>query len=179
MSVSALWRRLDAAGHDAASLCSLGDAWLLSGSAVFLHACGPAALSYSVETNSEFVAKRGAIRGFVAGRAVDHEIRREEGGWVLDGVAIDGLSHLLDLDFSFTPATNALALKRARPLRATLPAAWFDLDEGTLRELPQSYERISPTSFRYEAPSVGYKGVLEFRDDGFVALYPELWVRED
>ena len=173
---------MDGPGHDAACLQSRDSWWRLSGSAVFLHESGPAALAYSVETDGRFVAKRGTIRGFVGDRAVDHDMRREAGHWTLDGAAIDGLSHLLDLDFGFTPSTNTLALKRAPPpvrQKTSLPAAWFDLDGATLTELSQTYERLSETSFHYRAPSVGYEGVLEFHGDGFISVYPGLWIRVD
>jgi len=179
---AALWRRLDRSGHDAAALRPQGDGWLLSGLAVFEHESGPASLAYSVETNGRWIAKGGSVRGFVGTRRVECQMRRERGGWFLDGVEVAGLSHLFDLDFSFTPATNALALRRVSSRigqRIDLPAAWFDLDERRLTTLPQTYERISETAYRYAARSVGYEAVLVFCADGFVALYPGLWGRVD
>lgn len=96
-------------------------------------------------------------------------------------MAIEGLGPLLDLDLGFTPATNLLQLKRVRlqiGQRLAIPAAWFDVDATTLTELPQVYERISDTTFRYSASSVPYEGLLEISSDGFVASYPDLWRRE-
>jgi hypothetical protein len=112
---------------------------------------------------------------------VEYDIRRHPDGWRLNGVRIDGLSHLFDLDFSFTPATNLLQLKRAAPRigeTVSLPAAWFDLDSGLLTELHQSYERLTESAYRYAAPSVAYEGILEVGADGFVGHYPGLWRRE-
>ncbi len=182
MSLAALWRRLDCPGHDAATLRAHGDGWLLTGSAVFLHEDGPASLAYSVETDRRWGARGGSVRGFVADKTIAHAIRRERDCWFLDGVEVHGLGHLRDLDFSFTPATNALALRRAAPRigqKAVLPAAWFDLANGALTTLPQVYERIGETEYRYHARSVGYEAVLHFRTDGFVELYPGLWSRAD
>ena len=41
-----------------------------------------------------------------------HEIRRDDAGWRLNGVRVEGLEHLVDLDYGFTPATNVLQLSR-------------------------------------------------------------------
>jgi len=176
--MNALWRRLDRPGHDAAFLRPDGDGWRLSGAAVFAHDEGPAALSYAVEVDRNWAARRGIVRGFVGRGVVDHEILRGPDGWRLNGVPIADLGHLADLDLSFTPATNALALRRAGAAigeTVSLPAAWFDIDAARLAELPQTYERLGATEYRYAAPSVPYEAVLDFTPDGFVKTYPGLW----
>ena len=105
---------------------------------------------------------------------------REPERWRLNGLAVPGLSHLLDLDLSFTPATNLLQLKRAA-LRvggsASLPAAWLNLDDESLTELPQRYRRLTQSTYAYAAPTVPYQSVLELGEDGFVTSYPGLWRR--
>jgi uncharacterized protein len=121
------------------------------------------------------------VTGFVGDAAIDCYIIRDRDKWLLDGVEIQGLGPLLDLDLSFTPATNLLQLKRTQPQvgqSLAIPAAWFDLDTTTLTELPQLYERLSDTMFRCAAPSVPYEGLLEISLDGFVESYPDLWRRE-
>ena len=180
-AMKALWRRLDTPGHDSALLRRSESGWLLTGFAVFRHASGPSGLAYEVEADGAWATRRGRISGFLGATEVDHDIRRDPDGWRLNGVRTAGLGHLLDLDLSFTPATNLLQLRRATPeigQAVSLPAAWFDLDAGALSELPQSYARIAERSYRYAAPSVGYEGVLEMSADGFVARYPGLWRRE-
>jgi hypothetical protein len=176
--MNALWRRLDVPGHDAAVLRPQGEGWKLSGFAAFGHGDGPAGLAYSVEVDRHWAANRGSVKGFVGDRSVEYEIRRDSNAWRLNGAAVEGLSHLFDLDLGFTPATNMLQLRRAGPSigqKVSLPAAWFDIDEGTLTELPQIYERLSETTYRYVARSVSYEGLLEFTSDGFVKIYPHLW----
>ncbi len=103
---------------------------------------------------------------------------RDDPGWRLDGAAVRGLEHLVDLDFGFTPATNVLQLSRiALKLgqEREVPVAWFDLDSASLVELPQSYERRSEASYWYEAPTVPYRALLEIAPNGFVQSYPGLW----
>jgi len=154
---------------------------MLTGAAAFRHAGGPAGVAYSVETDESWRTKRGTVRGFVGDRSVNFDIRRDTENWRLNGVVVPGLGHLLDLDLSFTPATNFLQLKRAAPKvgeSVSLPAAWFNLDEGSLTELPQAYRRLTETTYDYVAPSVPYQAVLEVYEDGFVMSYPGLWRRE-
>jgi hypothetical protein len=89
-----------------------------------------------------------------------------------------GLNHLVDLDYDFTPATNYIQVQRmALPIAQcrTLPVAWFQLDPASIAELPQLYERIAQTSYRYVAPSCGYEGLLELAENGFIRRYPRLW----
>jgi len=152
--------------------------WLLQGAAVFDYEDGSAAVAYQVEADAGWETRRGTISALVGDEAVRHEIERGDRGWRLDGVAIEGLAHLVDLDFGFTPATNALQLARIAlkvGQKAEVPVAWFDLDCASLIELPQSYERRKEASYWYEAPTVPYQAMLEIAPNGFVRSYPGLW----
>ena len=177
----ALWRRLDRPGHDLCRLTSSSKGWRLDGVAVFLDETGPAAIEYSIRCDLIWTTLGGTIRGVFGGREIEHEIARASSGWTLDGRSVPGLGHLVDLDLSFTPATNLIQLRRV-PIklgeRIDLPAAWFDLATAELAELPQTYQRRSPRSYWYEAPSVGYEGLLTLDAGGFVRRYPGLWEAE-
>jgi uncharacterized protein len=178
LSEFAAWMRLDRPGRDAALLRRIDDGWALEGGAAFDHDAGSAAVAYQVETDGRWETRRGVITGFVAGEAIRHEIERDSAGWRLNGVRIEGLDHLVDLDYGFTPATNVLQLSRTAPKtgqRVEVPVAWFDLDSASLIELPQTYERRGEASYWYEAPTVPYQGLLEIAPNGFVRCYPGLW----
>jgi uncharacterized protein len=175
----AAWTRLDRSGHDAASLEATDGGWLLRGAAAFDHESGsPAAVAYQVEADARWATKRGILSGVLGAQMVQVEILRGDAGWRLDGVAVEGLDHLLDLDFGFTPATNVLQLSRVAlksGQSAEVPVAWFDLGSASLTELPQTYERRGETSYWYEAPTVPYRALLEIAPSGFVQSYPGLW----
>ena len=178
MSDYAVWRRLDRPGCDAALLRPQAGGWLLQGAAAFDHDRGPATVAYQVEVDARWEARRGTVSGYLGDQAVRHEILRDDLGWRLDGVPVESLKDLVDLDFGFTPATNVLQLKRIRLSRgqkADVPAAWFDLDGFSLIELPQTYERRGDASYWYEAPTVPYRALLEIAPNGFVRFYPGLW----
>ena len=181
VEASMLWRRLDVPGHDACRLEPADDGWRLEGAAVFRGKEGPTALDYSVQCDAQWRTVSGHVRGFIGERAVEAVIVRQSLAWTLDGVLVPGLDHLLDLDLSFTPATNLLQLRRvpiAPNESVRLPVVWFDASAGTLTELPQVYERRAPNAFWYRAPSVGYEGLLETAPSGFIRDYPSLWIAE-
>lgn len=178
MSEYAVWRRLDRPGRDVALLRPDGDGWLLQGAAGFDHELGAASVAYQVQVDAGLETKRGILSGFLGEAMVRHEILRDNRGWRLNGVPVDGLERLVDLDFGFTPATNILQLMRMalRPgEKAELPVAWFDLDSTALTELPQTYERRGDAAYWYEAPTVPYRALLEITPNGFVGSYPGLW----
>jgi uncharacterized protein len=178
VSEFAAWMTLDRPGHDAALLRPNRDGWLLQGAAAFDREGGAVAVAYRVEVDARWETRRGLISGFFGDQTIAHEIRRDNGGWRLNGAAVEGLDRLVDLDFGFTPATNVLQLSRValKPGQsAEVPVVWFDLDSASLAELPQTYERRSETSYWYEAPTVPYQGLLEIAPNGFVRSYPDLW----
>jgi uncharacterized protein len=178
LSEFAAWERLDRPGCDSALLRPSGEGWLLRGAAVFDHDVGSAAVAYQVEVDARWETRRGLITGFLGGQRIQHEIQRDDQDWTLNGVAVQGLEHLVELDYGFTPATNVLQLSRLAlevGQRTKVPVVWFDLDGASLIELPQIYERRSEASYWYEAPTVPYQALLEIGANGFVQSYPGLW----
>jgi hypothetical protein len=177
----AMWRRLDTPGHDAAILTRNAGGWSLRGMAVFKHEVGPACINYAVELDRSWVTISGDLRGFLAGTPIEHVIRRDNGGWYLNGTMIAGLQHLVDLDYGFSPATNMQLLRRINlnPGQSMdVSVVWFDIDATTLTELPQRYERRDEASYWYKSPTGGYEGVLQVAKNGFARTYPHLWVME-
>jgi hypothetical protein len=180
-SASMLWRRIDTPGHDTCRLEGDKDGWALLGATIFSHQAGPVCLSYSMKCDLEWKTVSGQVRGVIGDRHIDYSILRQRETWTVNGDAVPGLDHLVDLDFSFTHATNLVQLRRVSisvndPVQ--LPVAWFDLNAGRLTELQQTYKLRSHEEVFYEAPSVGYKGLLVLDPNGFVKSYPNLWLAE-
>jgi hypothetical protein len=178
---SILWRRVDAPGHDACRLEDCRSGWRLQGAAIFRHSIGPASVSYAVDCDSRWRTLSGRVYGTIGEREIDYHIARRDDAWLLNGESVPGIGNLVDLDLSFTPATNLLQLKRVPlPIGSAipLPAAWFDLDTGALTELEQIYERRSERVLFYRAPGVGYEGLIELAPNGFIMRYPGLWQAE-
>lgn len=178
-----LWRRLDQPGHDVCRLERLGENWQLDGGAAFRHGDGRLAqLHYRVRCDRAWHTQWGTVRGWLGGEAVDLSIVREAQGWKLNDAAVAELGHCVDLDFGFTPATNLPVLRRLHLAvgdAAQAPAAWLDLDNRSLAELPQRYERLSESDYRYAAPRLDYEAVLQTTPEAFVRSYPSLWQAEE
>jgi hypothetical protein len=180
---SILWRRLDAPGHDACRLEQAVLGWRLDGAAVFRHEGVPALISYRVACDAAFRTLRGTVTGWVDGTAVElFAERTADGLWTLNGEAVTGLDDCVDLDFGFTPSTNAFPLRRLAlqvGQAADVSAAWLDVSSGALERLKQRYERRSERTYWYEAPRFEYAALLEVEPNGFVRSYPGLWEAEE
>ncbi|MCJ8139458.1 putative glycolipid-binding domain-containing protein [Falsirhodobacter halotolerans] len=173
---TALWKRIDREGHDAALISHDGDELRLEGMAVIGLPAGRAWVSYQVSVLDERVFAR--VEAEMAGQRHVHRIRRDARGWSLNGRPM-GLGHLRHLHFTFTPATHALDLHRAGPqIRHSvgIPAAQFDLGQPRLAEWPQHYRRKDDLNYDYEAPD--WSGPLRFDGDGFLSDQPGFWKRE-
>lgn len=181
-AASALWRRLDAPGHDACRLDRHTEGWRLHGTAVYREGGVLARLHYEVLCDDAWVTRQGRVHGWLGERAVDVTIARSAARvWTMNDVAVTGLDACLDLDLGFTPATNALQLRRVaiHPGQAIdVPVAWLDDAVTSLTLLRQRYERRGETMYWYESPSADYAAMLEIAPSGFVRMYPGLWELE-
>jgi uncharacterized protein len=181
MTITALWRRLDAPGHDAASLSSRAGGWRLQGTGVFAHEGLPACFNYELDLADDWATVRARILGFIERQRIDATIVREGRGWLFNGSRVAGLESLVDLDLAFTPATNLQHLRRTALQigeEAEIPVAWLQPGAATLIELPQRYKRLDEYRYWYRAPSVSYEAILELAPNGFVRSYPGLWQLE-
>jgi hypothetical protein len=180
-----LWRRLDLPGHDAAALVESVDGAELRGMAVFRDQCGPTALHYRVRCSAGWQTSGADIHGWLGAQPVELSIGRDGSGrWSLNGVACPAVAGCVDLDLSFTPATNLLPLRRLDLVvgdTAEIRSAWLDWPAGTLAPLVQRYTRQSPTAYNYESdlPGAGrFAAGLRVDPVGWVIDYPGLWQAE-
>ena len=59
--------------------------------------------------------------------------------------------------------------------RAEAPAAYLAFPGLRFTRLPQRYERVGRAEYSYEAPTVGYAGILKVSSLGAVVQYPGLF----
>jgi hypothetical protein len=179
-----LWRRLDLPGHDAARLeISTGGA-VLSGMAVFQEG-GPAALAYVVHADRDWQTSEGHVRGWRGREPIDLRLRRDSAGtWTLNDVPCPAVQGCVDLDLSFTPATNLLPLRRlalSSGQSAEVRSAWLEWPEVRLTPLVQRYRRRNETEYEYESDLPGaelFRAVLRVHPEGWVLDYAGLWQAE-
>jgi hypothetical protein len=179
---SILWRHLEASGRDACDLWRHANGWSVTGTSIFRERVDITHLRYAVSCDAGWRTVRGQIQGSVNERVVDLDVTTDEQHrWWVNGRAEPAVEGCIDLDLNFTPATNLIQLRRlalAVGGRANAPAAWFSVPEFSLQPLPQTYRRASVPCYDYAAPSVGYSGLLQVHELGFVLEYPGLWTAE-
>jgi hypothetical protein len=178
-----LGRRLDVPGHDAASLRLGSGGAVLSGMAVFEEG-GPTALAHAVHTDAAWRTTEAHVRGWRNREALDLRLRRGDAGvWTLNDVTCPAVVGCVDLDLSFTPATNLLSLRRLAlvPGRsAEVRSTWLTWPEVRLTPLVQRYVRRGPMEYDYEADLPGglFRALLRVQPQGWVLDYGGLWRAE-
>ncbi len=139
----------------------------------------PAAFRYLIRTDRAGISRTFDAWTAVGGRERQVRfVRGELGLWCGDGQVVDALQKCEDLDFSLTPATNTLAIRRLdlRPgevVRVT--ALWITGPDLELKPLEQQYERIDASTYRYTSLASGFEAVLAVDDAGIVLDYPGVW----
>jgi uncharacterized protein len=177
-----LWRRLDRPGNEAARLTAGREGPVLEGTAVFLESGEPCRLTYRIVCDAAWRTVSAGIVGWHGERSLSIDVARDPGGnWTLNGSPCPDLTGCDDVDLSFTPSTNTLAIRRlALPVgsRAAVRAAWLRFPQVALELLDQSYERVADRAYRYESRGGSFMATLKVNDAGLVIDYPELWVEE-
>jgi hypothetical protein len=177
-----LWRRLDQPGHDAARLVFHDAQWHLTGTAVFVEALEPCRLDYRVACDASWRTTAASVAGWLGNRAIGIELRTDGAGrWRLNDADCPVVAGCLDLDLSFTPATNLLPIRRLElPIgeTAAVRSAWLTFPALTLEPLDQVYRRTHATTYAYESDGGRFSTELEVNGDGFVTRYPNLWEAE-
>ena len=181
-SASIIWRRLDAPGHDAATLSAFDGGVRLEGAAAFLESGLPCHLRYRVELDDRWHTRMADVRGWLGAARIDLEIRvvanRE---WLLNDAPVPGARGCIDVDLAFTPATNLLPIRRLNlPVGGSAPvvAAWLPFPNLELRPLDQVYRRTSDDTYEYSSAGGTFKAGLLVSPHGFVTHYSGLWREE-
>jgi hypothetical protein len=173
------WRRLDTVGVEYAEMES--DPLRVAGDVVLVEDGRVWAVSYRVDCDDTGVTSRAVVRlkhdGLLSERTL---VRRPDGVWTVDEVAIPQLAGALDVDLSVTPSTNTLPIRRLRVEpgpRVEVTAAWVMFPSLEVRPLLQSYRRKSATLYEYEAPDLDFSAQLSVDEEGIVQTYGALWAR--
>jgi uncharacterized protein len=176
-----LWRRLDVPGHDAAALQLSPEGAVLSGMAVFQEG-GPTALAYVVHCDRHWQTTEAHVQGWRGQEGIDLRLRRDRAGaWTLNDVPCPAVQGCIELDLSFTPATNLLPLRRLAlgvGQSAEVRSAWLEWPGVRLTPLVQRYVRRNQTEYDYESDLPGgelLRAMLRVHPEGWVLDYAGLW----
>jgi hypothetical protein len=178
---SILWRRLDAAGHEAARLRRLEDGWELDGSAVFAHDGAPCRLDYRIHCDPSWHTRNAHVAGWIGDRDVAVTLEATgAGAWRLNGQRVAAVEGALDVDLNFSPSTNLLPIRRlglAVGAAAPVRAAWLRFPSFHLEPLEQRYQRTAETLYRYESGGGRFTADLEVDAAGFPVRYSDWFER--
>lgn len=176
-----LWRRLDCPGHEWARLSGTPAAPRLRGTAIFIEERIPARLDYRITCDAKWSTLSAEVLGWIGDRKVILRIERDALGlWRMFGRPIDSVGGCDDVDLSFSPATNLLAIRRLGlgiGEEGEARAAWLRFPAMDLVPLVQRFRRISEREYAYESDN-GFATTLLTGAEGFVIEYPPLWTAE-
>jgi uncharacterized protein len=177
-----LWRRLDEPGHDSARLIYHEPFWQLGGMAVFAAGGQACRLEYSVVCDAAWRTLHAGVVGWVGPRRVRLDlVAGGDRAWQIDGRACPAVDGCLDVDLSFSPATNLLPIRRLGlelGRSAKVRAAWVSFPALAVEPLDQVYQRVRERTYRYEAAEGTFAAELEVNELGFVTRYPGRWEEE-
>jgi hypothetical protein len=87
----------------------------------------------------------------------------------------------VDLDLSFSPATNTIPIRRLalnQGERAEVRSAWLKFPDLALELLVQTYARTGEFTYHYASSGGEFVTDIEVDAAGFVVHYPPLFERE-
>jgi uncharacterized protein len=158
---------------------------VLSGMAVFQER-EPTALAYVVHADNAWKTTDARVWGWHGRKAIELRLHRDDAGtWTLNGAACPAVEGCLDLDLSFTPATNLLPLRRLSlgvGQTAEVRSAWLGWPDMRLTKLVQRYTRRTETEYDYESDLPGselFRSSLRVQPEGWVVDYGRVWRAED
>jgi len=176
--VTAIWRRLDLPGHEAARLSQEGSGWHLAGTAIFASDGRGCRLDYSVIADAGWRTLAGRVTGWFGADRIAVEVTADAGRWRLNGSDCPAVAGCIDLDLNFSPSTNLLPIRRlglAVGAESPVRAAWLRFPSFALEPLDQLYRRTGESSYRYESAGGTFVADLRVNAAGFVIEYPGLW----
>lgn len=176
---TAVWRRVDIDGREAATIHESQSGWRLFGVAEFREAEGASCLAYVIDCDRAWQTRSCEITGFMRRQPVSITIHRDAfNAWTVDGRPAAPVTGCVDIDLSFSPVTNVLPIRRLLPARGEIVhvrAAWLRVPELTLEPLDQTYTRVGQHHYSYESGGGTFRRELTVDDRGLVIDYPGLW----
>jgi hypothetical protein len=153
----------------------------LQAEGVVIGAEGPAACHYAVACDEAFHARRLSVRMIGEERGIILT-SNGHGTWRINGTDIPELKGTIDIDFSCTPFTNTLPIRRlglAIGRSAEIVAAYVAFPGLEIYPDPQRYTRIAARTFLYESIDTDFEAEITVDKHGFVLDYQGLFTRVD
>lgn len=172
---SILWENLDQPGADRAAIEPDAQGMRLAGTALFSVAGGPYDVRYTIIVDPGWRTLLVGAHVQGPGRERRLSLRADgTGSWrALADDPLEDLDGALDVDLSFTPATNTLPIRRLGlevGESAEIPVVLVTFPEEGIELVTQRYERTGEYTYRYND-----RYDLTVNEHGFVTDYPGGW----
>jgi uncharacterized protein len=173
-SVSAvLWQASDG-GSEICALVRRGDGWRLRGTVLTHEASRPIELRYAVTVDPAWATTNVQVLVALAGGA-PRELAELSRLWA-GSERPPEYNDCVDVDLSFTPATNTLPIRRLGleiGEEAEIHVAWLVWPELRVRRVLQRYARLTQDRYRYAQDE--FEAELLVDREGLVLEYEGLW----
>ena len=168
-----LWQAADG-GSEICVLERAGRGWRLRGTVLTHEANEPIELRYAVAVDSAWVTTDVEVHvAFAGGEPREPSVL----GQLWSGKERPPeFRACVDVDLSFTPATNTLPIRRLRlevGEEAEIHVAWLVWPELRVRPVPQRYTRLAEDRYRYTQDD--FAAELTVDEQGLVLEYEGLW----
>lgn len=176
-----MWRRiLDDRSFELITVASLGGAYRIRGTALISEENAPSRVDYVIECSAGWETRSVGIRQVLGDGITVLALTADHGKWHRNGQPAPELEGCTDVDLGISPSTNALPVNRLRiPVGESreIRAAWVLFPQCTVEPAQQSYERLTPTRYRYSSVASGFTAVIEVDDAGLPIDYSGIWRR--
>lgn len=179
-----LWRRLGPeAGLERFELLRGPGTWALQGTILASGEHGPTEARYEVICDAGWRTRQAevAIRDALGDRGL--RLNVQDGRWFADGRELEAVRGCVDVDLGWSPSTNTLPIRRLGlalgQKSGPIVAAWVRFPQLAVEPLPQQYERIGETRYRYTSRDGAFTADLAIDDEGLVIDYSGVWERAD
>jgi hypothetical protein len=168
---------MDQIGLEYSKLVEVDREWYLTGTTVTVEDGLPCEVRYRVVIDENWHTVSADLRGTLGVKPVSIQIANDSAlGWVMNGGLCAGLDGCIDIDISFTPATNTLPIRRlglAVGDSANVSVAWLRFPEMSLERMEQTYTRTGENTYRFESGT--FMREVTVNEAGVVTEYPGLW----
>jgi hypothetical protein len=179
---SGLWRRVDATGLERFEMLRDGASWVLHGTVLLRDEGLDFEARYEVRCDTEWRTQACDVRLREGASERRLRLTASDGRWTRDdGIEMPSVAGAVDVDLSWTPATNTLPIRRLAlpPGGASGPvvAAWVRFPALNVEPLPQEYLRLDERRYRYSSARGAFTAELQVDGDGVVTRYGAIWER--
>jgi uncharacterized protein len=174
-----LWSDRGDPSFEYCSLSQTEDGFHFAGEVVMRVEQQPMSARYQIVTDQNWCTKQVDVT-LKEGSREEHLVLRvdAEQRWWRGTEEIVECRGSLDVDLSFSPSTNTLAMRRfalGQGESKTTTTAWVQLPDLKVSPFPQQYTRLSPNEYLFTSLMDDFKARLQVDDLGLVMDYEGLW----